>query len=221
MAYIKDCHAPLWRPKLWSKLNDIPILENTNCYSYAFNYVDYREKKLQPGEISNNIEVSSYTCENFHKKLKEDYPEILLSNENENFKDCSRYKIALFIDTMEGNEDYHFYRQDANGNWSHKPGSNDVTNLDASCSIIKNPEKADRNYRETNKQKNKGCDNEDNNRVDNGDDNEGDNEGDNEEDDRVDNGEDNGGDNSNSHNYSTFCNYYSLPVKEGPIIRIV
>ena len=54
MKDIKGCKSPLWQPKLWNNLNDLPILEKTNCFSYAFNFIEYREKRLQPGEIGSN-----------------------------------------------------------------------------------------------------------------------------------------------------------------------
>jgi hypothetical protein len=50
------------------------------------------------------------------------------------------YSVYLVID--QGN-DYHFYRQDKGGNWSHKPGVTRVTNVDASGRLITNPVRAD------------------------------------------------------------------------------
>ena len=44
------------------------------------------------------------------------------------------------------NEDYHWYRQNPDGTWSHKPGKSEVTNLDASGELIFDPEICDRNY---------------------------------------------------------------------------
>ena len=52
-------------------------------------------------------------------------------------------KIALIVDPK---RDYHFLRQDRDGYWSHKPGSTNVTHLDASGNKIKNPLKANRHY---------------------------------------------------------------------------
>jgi len=40
--------------------------------------------------------------------------------------------------------DYHWYRQDDNGCWSHKPGSTPVTNLDDSGRFIADPLACDR-----------------------------------------------------------------------------
>ena len=39
--------------------------------------------------------------------------------------------------------DFHWYRQDQNGNWSHKPGSTAATNLDNSGNVITDPRTAD------------------------------------------------------------------------------
>ena len=74
------------------------------------------------------------------------------------------YKIALVMDFYdnpnidntiypygtycieEPDIDYHWYRQNPDGTWSHKPGRTEVTNLDASEELIFDPEICDRNY---------------------------------------------------------------------------
>jgi len=53
-------------------------------------------------------------------------------------------KIALVVHP---GEDYHFYRQDADGWWSHKDGSNPVKRYDADGKPIWNPRTAKRDYR--------------------------------------------------------------------------
>lgn len=50
------------------------------------------------------------------------------------------YSVYLVVDNC---IDYHWYRQDKGGYWSHKPGRTPVKNLDASGKMIKNPAKAD------------------------------------------------------------------------------
>lgn len=40
--------------------------------------------------------------------------------------------------------DYHWYRQNPDGSWSHKPGHGPVTNLDASGNVIFDPNLANR-----------------------------------------------------------------------------
>ena len=56
------------------------------------------------------------------------------------------YKVALVLDLSVPNLDYHWYRQNPDGTWSHKRGSTEVINYDASNNIIVDPEIADRNY---------------------------------------------------------------------------
>ena len=53
------------------------------------------------------------------------------------------YKVALVI--AEG-KDYHWYRQNPNGLWSHKRGSTAVTMVDALGDVIYDPEEASRLY---------------------------------------------------------------------------
>ena len=52
-------------------------------------------------------------------------------------------KIALVVDE---DEDDHFYRQDSNGYWSHKPGATDVTHIDSTGRPIYDPQLASKLY---------------------------------------------------------------------------
>lgn len=58
------------------------------------------------------------------------------------------YDIALVLaKTSSGSLiDYHWYRKDKNGYWSHKRGLTAISNKDASGNKIKNPKNANRNY---------------------------------------------------------------------------
>lgn len=58
--------------------------------------------------------------------------------------EINSYKICLFL-SVEDN-DFHFYRQNRDGSWSHKLGNTNVTNLDASNNLIYDPNLCDRNY---------------------------------------------------------------------------
>lgn len=123
-----------------------------NCYSYALNdkvNIGWRTDKLQPGELSDK-KYNKKTCKSIIKHVKEDYikKDIKKININDNIE-CDRYKIALVISNNSNSFDYHFYRQDLNGLWSHKTGNNKVSNVDASGNLITNPELADRNYNKT------------------------------------------------------------------------
>ena len=125
-----------YNPDLWNKNNN--IRKSHNCYSYALgNIVNDLKSKAQPGYASgyNYINNNNFNCKSFKERLKKDSPGSYL----EKFDNAcipGFYKIFLALDP--GN-DYHWYRQDSNQYWSHKPGESNVTNLDASSQKIKNP----------------------------------------------------------------------------------
>jgi hypothetical protein len=156
-----------YNPDFWNKK---PNLKNShNCYTYfldnQINPVMQKCKKLtdddksdkcgdlkpQPGDfymLVNNGSLDKknrkYTCKDMTNKVLQDNQSIKKTTFD---KKCpvGSYKGALVVDP--GNT-YHFYRQNADGTWSHKPGVLDVTNIDASGNKIYFPHIADRNYRE-------------------------------------------------------------------------
>lgn len=134
-----------YEPKKWNEREY--VRSNHNCYSYAFNHIrGKREGKAQPGYYANYppIQESEYNCDAIYKRIKRDNPSIYKVK----FEDkCGKgfYKI-FFALSLGFNTDYHFYRQDSNGLWSHKPGRTNTTNLDASKKLIINPYKANRDY---------------------------------------------------------------------------
>ena len=66
-------------------------------------------------------------------------------------KRCRRgyYKGALVMNSrpIKNLSDYHYYRQDKNGKWSHIDGWGYATNKDAKGKLIHDPKKANRKYR--------------------------------------------------------------------------
>lgn len=136
---------PVYNPNEWNLNENIKM--NHNCYSYAFNDKHPRRKgKAQPGYYANYPPISEkeYNCNDIYKRIKRDNPSVRISKFH---KKCPKgaYKAFFALDT-EGDTDYHFYRQDKNGYWSHKPGRTNVVNIDASNKLIKNPKTANRNY---------------------------------------------------------------------------
>jgi hypothetical protein len=156
-----------YNPDLWNKKPDIK--NSHNCYTYfldnQINPVIEKCKKLtkdsksdkcgdlkpQPGDfymLVNNGTLDgknrNYSCKDMNAKILNDNPSIQKTNFN---KKCpiGSYKGAMVVDP--GNT-YHFYRQNADGTWSHKPGVLSVTDLDASGNRIYFPHIANRNYRE-------------------------------------------------------------------------
>lgn len=130
------------------------VIFRTNCYAYALNaFVNpYPDEPgwpfaIQPG---GSEDVNNYRKNDFLA------PSVFLSmvaidsiNFHFGFEPIGRnekckegwYKVALVFDP---GHDYHWYRQNPDGTWSHKPGLNPVTNLDASGKTIFDPEKCNR-----------------------------------------------------------------------------
>ncbi len=154
-------------PKEW---NDKPNVKNShNCYTYFLNsqinpiftkcsnlIKDAKldkcsQLKAQPGDFHTLVTEGSlsnknrvYSCKDMTQKVLNDNPSIEISTFDKKCKPGS-YKGALVVDP--GNT-YHFYRQNKDGSWSHKPGILDVTNVDADGNIIYFPHIANRNYKE-------------------------------------------------------------------------
>ena len=136
-----------YNPKKWNDNRNIKL--NHNCYAYAIGKIRPKLKnKPQPGYFANypGLYNSDYKCNTFYERIMKDNPTAYLTTFNE---PCKKgfHKIYLAIDQKKHDKDYHFYRQDDSGYWSHKPGRQDVVNYDANGKKIKNPEKANRNYK--------------------------------------------------------------------------
>ncbi len=135
-----------------------------NCYAYALNiYGNVYDDRLQPGELSGKT-YEHYTGslqQRIISALKADLKKIskdlkYVSKNYLNLWDCkyagptygSGYCVALVLAVDKNGifRDYHWYRQDKDGYWSHKRGLYPITNLDASRKKIKDPKKANRNY---------------------------------------------------------------------------
>jgi len=160
-----------YKPKKWAH----PYIEGShNCYAYFLNdksdSIQIKCKELclqnnkkgcpkkidecqdlipQPGDhyLLNKYgnlkkKERKYTCPNMHNKILSDNPHI---KPVPFLQQCPRkhYKGAMVVDR--GNT-FHFYRQNKDGTWSHKPGVLPVTNKDASGKKIYVPHFADRDY---------------------------------------------------------------------------
>jgi hypothetical protein len=146
---------PPYEPLRWNGTKE--IRETHNCFAYAMNIndpkqiVDCKKNKNcnvpfhQPGSASGHDGFSSErekSCSEMIARILGDNPGIRMST----FTDqCPQEtsKIAIVVDPK---EDYHFFRQDTNGWWSHKPGGTPVTNKDSSGRPIYDPKVANRNY---------------------------------------------------------------------------
>jgi hypothetical protein len=145
-------YEPKFNPDLYNKHRGIK--EAQNCFAYAFDYRRLPKKCTkdscpvsfpQPGRASGYpkwSKVKGKRCPDLMARLFGDVPDLKMASfEGKCPKNYS--KIALVVDE---DEDYHFYRQDSNGNWSHKPGATDVTHIDATGRPIYDPQLASRLY---------------------------------------------------------------------------
>lgn len=137
-------HLPSFQEDvIWKHEN---VQEFNNCYSYSFR--DLRQnltQKPQPGFRNSEppLSTSQYTCPNFVERLKRDYP-LLQGSTKESLCPCGYHKIFLALDNQGYFRDYHFWRQDIDGTWSHKPGTSQPLQVDAKGKPILDPEKSNR-----------------------------------------------------------------------------
>lgn len=148
---------PAYEPKRWNDRKE--VRETHNCFAYAMNINDPKQFDAclkskncdvpfhQPGAASGHKKFSSQkykTCSDMVGRLLGDNPMLKITSFSSQCP-AGTSKIGLVVDA---DEDYHFYRQDSNGFWSHKPGGTPVTNKDAKGALIYDPKLADRNYDE-------------------------------------------------------------------------
>jgi hypothetical protein len=147
-------YEPEFNPDKYNKYSKIK--DTHNCFAYAFDYMDTKSLKKcgkdkcalpfpQPGLASGYPgwgKVRRKICPDLVSRLLGDVKD-LKSSTFENKCPGKSSKIALVADE---DEDYHFYRQDSNGMWSHKPGATDVTHIDSTGRPIYDPLLASRAY---------------------------------------------------------------------------
>jgi hypothetical protein len=125
---------PPWNPGKWNKP---PTQKLNNCYNYA---CDLPNNTFAVPGFGAGYVITAISCaEVIRGAVKDGLSEI----------DCDRHcpsgcwKVALAVAL---NDDFHWYRQDDNDLWSHKPGQTAATNLDASGNPITDPRTADLDY---------------------------------------------------------------------------
>ena len=145
-------YEPDFNPDLYNRHKGVK--EALNCFAYAFDYRRLPKNCTkdscpvsfpQPGRASGYpkwSKVNGKRCPDLTARLFGDVPDLKASSFEGR---CPRKysKIALVVDE---DEDYHFYRLDSNGYWSHKPGATSVTHLDATKRPIYDPQLASRKY---------------------------------------------------------------------------
>lgn len=160
--YIRKRNNGLDYMKISSRNNsfnkDMHIREGHNCYTYFLNKKsrksydrckkEYKTRQYcsrpQPGYYSNmpSMKKDEYNCPIVLKRTLTDNPNIYKSSKTEKCHP-EYYKGAIVVAPK---RDYHYYRLNDEGQWTHKPGYKPSTHLDSDNNIITDPEKASRNY---------------------------------------------------------------------------
>jgi hypothetical protein len=134
------------------------VRESHNCYSYFLNLKSNGAYELCKTELNNNdyckrsqpgyasghprLKTDDFNCPNIMKRTLDDNKYIFKIDKK---KTCPTgyYKGALVVAPR---RDYHYYRQNDDGSWLHKPGYKPVQHADSNGNIITDPETAARDY---------------------------------------------------------------------------
>lgn len=127
------CTLPSYHPQFWN--DNGTVQSGNNCYNYSNN--KRTDTFAQPGRRAGAMYPQPISCSGVYQAALADGLSALPSSGKCACKD----QLALVVDP--GN-DYHWYRRDQNGMWTHKPGPGSATNLDNSNNVIANPETANR-----------------------------------------------------------------------------
>jgi len=126
---------PKYEPNRWNDNDGIQF--TNNCYNYACNLQN--GTYAQPGRSTGN-QYAALTC---NEVIKGALSDGLHASTDVAACGSRCHKVALVVAP---NWDFHWYRLDENGTWSHKPGGTQATNLDNSGNLITDPRTADRGF---------------------------------------------------------------------------
>lgn len=129
--------VPVFDPGKWN--NDPNIRQNNNCYNYANDIIT--NTFAQPGRGSGAV-FTSFMCDDVGAAAQRDG---LAPTSKPASTPAVGHYVALVIRPVPAAQpDYHWYRLDDNGFWSHKHGSAPCQNVDESGNAISDPETCDR-----------------------------------------------------------------------------
>lgn len=136
-ARCPTCHAadaPVYNPGAWN----VPSIQPyNNCYNYANNQIT--NTFAQPGRATGHM-YTALTCASVQPAATSDGL-AAVANFSGTLTAGHGWYVALVI--WPGS-DYHWYRQDKVGCWSHKPGSTAVRNVDNAGHTITDPKTCNR-----------------------------------------------------------------------------
>lgn len=108
-----------------------------NCYNYANGRAT--NTFAQPGRASGGGQAGSMSCAAVRAAAERDGLEPIADTAI----NATSYKNVVALVVAPG-YDYHWYRRDGNGKWTHKPGQTAATNRDNSGNEIADPRNANR-----------------------------------------------------------------------------
>lgn len=126
--------APVYNPSLWNAPNVQPY---NNCYNYANDQIT--NTFAQTG-LAYGIQMQTIACPDVDLAARADGLVGVLSFSNPLGPGQGWYVALVVWPGL----DYHWYRQDQNGCWSHKPGPAAARNTDNSGNAITDPKFCDR-----------------------------------------------------------------------------
>jgi len=132
--WIARC-IPQYNPEAWNDANGIQY--NNNCYNYGCDI--QTGTYAQPGRATGN-EYQNINCQEVGNGAQSDGLVPVNCDEGCGCSDCC-HQVALVIAP---GWDFHWYRKDRDGRWSHKMGGSPAKNVDESGNIITDPRTADR-----------------------------------------------------------------------------
>lgn len=128
--------APLYEPAWWN----VPGRQwDNNCYNYATNH--RTDTFAQPGLGSGAMYASISGPDVLAGAIAD---QLIPVPDADNHCPTEGHLVALVIDPGPISKDFHWYRKNRNGTWSHKPGGGQATNRDDSGNLIFDPRTADR-----------------------------------------------------------------------------
>ena len=137
--------------------SDKSIRHSHNCFAYAFGVIDEKQKAECANTSDCNVPFHGPGIKSGFRRLRGEDGKTCADTMARTLADsdggyaigftgrCKKgfSKIATVVDPV---ADFHYYRQDTNGLWSHKPGAMPVTNKDSMGNPIYDPALAGRYY---------------------------------------------------------------------------
>lgn len=128
---------PPYDPGKWN--NNQTVLRNNNCYNYGNDTIT--NTFAQPGRGTGQSGPNPPACAGTSAAAIRDG---LKSIPNPDISPVEGHICALVVSTTPAFFDYHWYRRDNNGMWSHKPGQTAARNTDNAGKLISDPRNCDR-----------------------------------------------------------------------------